>query len=210
MSLQSTSGMKTFVLCTLLHPSIQRRAQAEIDKVVGHDRLPTLADRSDLPYLNACLKESSRWAPVGSEGVAHLSRVDDVYNGYLIPAGTVMIPNMWYKWYLSTLNAHWPYYRNMAHDPEIYSDPLIFRPERFLGSNPEPDPDFTFGFGRRVCPGQVLAQTSTYVLAAHLLALFDIIPAQGPDGEPIEVKAEFDGQGTVVYVYARRPLAHVR
>jgi cytochrome P450 len=77
--------MKTFVLCMLLNPLVQQRAQTEIAKVVGHDRLLTLNDRSDLPYLSACLKESRRWAPVAPEGIAHLSRVDDVYNGTVIP-----------------------------------------------------------------------------------------------------------------------------
>jgi cytochrome P450 len=82
----------------------------------------------------------------------------------------------------------------------MYTDPLTFRPERFLGASPEPDPDFVFGFGRRVCPGQVLAQTSAYVFAVHLLALINIVPARGSDGEPKEVKVEFNGKGSVAYV----------
>jgi cytochrome P450 len=76
----------------------------------------------------------------------------------------------------------------MAHDPETYSDPSAFRPERFLGPEPERDPGFVFGFGRRICPGRVLAQNSIYMFAAHLLALFDVKPARGPDGKEIEVK----------------------
>jgi cytochrome P450 len=87
--------MKTFVLCMLLNPSVQQKAQAEIDKVVGRDRLPTLADRPNLPYLDACLKESSRWAPVAPEALPHRARVDAEYEGYFIPAGTIMIPNVW-------------------------------------------------------------------------------------------------------------------
>jgi cytochrome P450 len=87
--------MKTFVLCMLLNPSAQQRAQAEIDQVVGHDRLPTLADRGNLPYLNACLKESNRWAPITTEALPHRARADDEYNGFFIPAGTAIIPNVW-------------------------------------------------------------------------------------------------------------------
>jgi cytochrome P450 len=98
----------------------------------------------------------------------------------------------------------------MDHDPETYSDPLMFRPERFLGPNPEPDPDFIFGFGRRVCAGQVLAETSAYIFAAHLLALFSIAPTQGPNGEPIDIKAEYDGKGAIACVYIFRPLTHVQ
>jgi cytochrome P450 len=87
--------MMTFVLSMLLNPAAQRRAQEEIDKVVGHDRLPTLADRSLLPYVEACVKEALRSAPVAPEGVPHLPRTDDEYNGYLIPKGSIMIANIW-------------------------------------------------------------------------------------------------------------------
>jgi cytochrome P450 len=85
----------TFVLCMLLNPTAQRRAQEEIDKAVGPDRLPTLADRPLLPYVEACIKEALRSAPVAPEGVPHSSRADDEHNGYFIPKGTIMIPNVW-------------------------------------------------------------------------------------------------------------------
>jgi cytochrome P450 len=85
-----------FVLCMLLNPDAQRRAQAEIDEVIGHERLPTLADRARLPYLEACIKESLRWHPLTPEGMAHKAREDGVYNGYVIPKGTVLIPNVWF------------------------------------------------------------------------------------------------------------------
>jgi cytochrome P450 len=87
--------MMTFVLCMLLNPVAQQRAQEEMDKVVGHDRLPTLADRPLLPYLEACIKETLRSAPVAPEAIPHLSRMDDEYNGHFIPQGTIMIPNLW-------------------------------------------------------------------------------------------------------------------
>ena len=51
-----------------LYPEIQRKAQAEIDAVVGTDRLPTLADRPHLPYVDAVISETLRWAPVGPLG----------------------------------------------------------------------------------------------------------------------------------------------
>ena len=48
----------------MMHPDIQRKAQGEIDKVIGDDRLPTLADQANLPYVDAIAKEVLRWAPV--------------------------------------------------------------------------------------------------------------------------------------------------
>ena len=95
-----------------LYPEVQKKAQAEIDAVVGTDRLPDFHDRPSLPYINAVLKESSRWnlvLPLGrpfvviiiatilrsSEGVPHMSTTDDEYNGFYIPKGTVVMGNSW-------------------------------------------------------------------------------------------------------------------
>lgn len=104
-----------------LYPEVQAKAQAELDSVVG-DRLPTVADKESLPYLNAVLQETIRWHPVGPNGevecplllylllldrhlilysLLRLSGVprrlmqDDVYGGYGIPAGTLIIVNVW-------------------------------------------------------------------------------------------------------------------
>jgi cytochrome P450 len=198
---QTVSAMKTFVLCMLLNPRVQQKAQAEIDAVIGSDRLPKLTDRSSLPYLDACIKEALRWGPVTPEGLPHLSRSDDVYNGWLIPAGTIIIGNIWYVAFprareeMMSMLMNAP--RGMAHDPETYADPFEFRPERFLGSRPELDPDFTFGFGRRVCAGRALAETSIFLFAAHLLALCDVRRAQNPDGTAVEVKVEYENDGIV-------------
>jgi cytochrome P450 len=48
----------------MLYPEVQRKAQEEIDKVIGNDRLPTMADQASLPYLGAVVKEVLRWNPV--------------------------------------------------------------------------------------------------------------------------------------------------
>ena len=95
-----------------LYPQVQKKAQAEIDAVIGPNRLPDFHDRPSLPYINAIVKESSRWnlvAPLGkpfvitivatiltiSEGIPHMSTISDEYNGFFIPKGTVMIGNAW-------------------------------------------------------------------------------------------------------------------
>jgi cytochrome P450 len=79
----------------ILFPEIQAKAQAEIDKVIGPDRLPRISDRDSLPYVRALILEVLRWAAASPSGVPHKSRDDDVYNGYFIPKGTVVIPNIW-------------------------------------------------------------------------------------------------------------------
>ena len=52
----------------IIYPEVQCKAQAEIDRVIGNDRFPTLADQPDLPYIDALVKEVLRWAPVGPLG----------------------------------------------------------------------------------------------------------------------------------------------
>ena len=54
---QTVSAVTTFFLAMCLHPEIQVAAQAELDSVVGNERLPTMADRPSLPYINAIVKE---------------------------------------------------------------------------------------------------------------------------------------------------------
>ena len=55
--------MTTFFLAMVLYPDVQKKAQAEIDRVVGKDRLPDFTDRNDLPYVDALLRELLRWHP---------------------------------------------------------------------------------------------------------------------------------------------------
>jgi cytochrome P450 len=69
------------------HPEIQKKAQNEIDTIVGTHRLPTFEDRPSLPYIEALYREVMRWKPVLPLGVAHATIADDVYEGYFIPKG---------------------------------------------------------------------------------------------------------------------------
>ena len=78
-----------------MFPEAQQKAQAELDNVIGADRHPTFEDRVSLPYVNAVLKETLRWHPVLPFAIPHKSTEDETYNGYHIPAGTVLIPNNW-------------------------------------------------------------------------------------------------------------------
>ena len=80
----------------VLHPEVQARAQAELDAVVGRDRAPSFADRENLPYIRACVREALRWRMVGPLGVPRRTVADDVYEGYFIPKGAIVIENIWY------------------------------------------------------------------------------------------------------------------
>ncbi|KAG8972279.1 hypothetical protein FRC05_010222 [Tulasnella sp. 425] len=162
------------LLAMMLFPSVQEKAQAEIDRVVGRDRLPTFDDQQDLPYLHALVLEALRWSPSVPSGLAHRSLSDDIYDGYLIPEGTTMIANTW----------------AMSRNTEYYSNPSTFDPERFLKPNPELDPrEFVFGFGRRICPGSELAYQAVWILAASVLWAFKL---RRVDGDPTPLDDDVD------------------
>ncbi|KXG47264.1 Cytochrome P450, E-class, group I [Penicillium griseofulvum] len=175
----TVSALSTFFLAMAKFPDIQRHAQAELDLMVG-SRLPTMADRPNLPYVDALMKEVMRWHPVAPLAVPHMSTEDDEYCGYRIPKGAVLIANIW----------------SFTHDPEIYNEPMSFNPDRFLqhenGIAPECDPQkFVFGFGRRICPGRFLAEASLFLTIAKSLSVFDITKGLGVDGKEMDLPAEF-------------------
>ena len=88
--------MGAFFLTMALYPAVQKKAQEELDAVVGSERLPGLSDRPSLPYVNALIKELFRWHPVSIIGLPHRVVDDDEYNGYFIPSGASVFVNMWY------------------------------------------------------------------------------------------------------------------
>ena len=87
---QQTATTASFFHAMAITSSAQRKAQEELDVVVGPTRLPTFDDLSSLPYLQAVLLEVMRWSPTVPLGIQHRSLHDDEYNGYFIPAGTVV------------------------------------------------------------------------------------------------------------------------
>jgi cytochrome P450 len=97
---QTVSTLTTFVLAMCLYPEVQKRAQAEIDSLLGSsarlDRLPAFTDKEDLPYINALVKEVLRWIPVLPFAVPHRSMEDDIYEGHFIPKDSTVIGNAWY------------------------------------------------------------------------------------------------------------------
>ncbi|KAK7685273.1 hypothetical protein QCA50_011636 [Cerrena zonata] len=103
------------------------------------------------------MQEVSRWHIVVPLGLPRISVEDDIYNGYHIPAGTVVFPNAY------------------AISREV-EDPECFIPERFLDTeNPAQNPyEYMFGYGRRICPGRYLAENFLFLFAANTLAFFDI------------------------------------
>ncbi|GJJ13525.1 hypothetical protein Clacol_007779 [Clathrus columnatus] len=169
------------ILNAILNPEIQRRAQAELNSVLASPdsrafRLPTFEDMSALPYITALMKESLRWVPVQPISLPHASLEEDEFRGWRIPKGSIILPNAW----------------TMLHNEAMYKDPFVFRPERFLrhgDHQPEPDPSGmgVFGFGRRACPGDHIAEKVIGIELASLFAVFNFAPPKDNDGNDIDL-----------------------
>ncbi|CAA7257444.1 unnamed protein product [Cyclocybe aegerita] len=171
----TVSALTSFVLLMALYPEVQRKAQQEIDIVLGvedgsigpYDVSSPISDMENLgalDYLQAVMKEVLRFAPVGNLALPHATLYDDEYQGCIIPKGASVIPNVW----------------AVMHDPKIYHEPFAFRPERFTnGDLAEPDPrQFAYGFGRRSCPGSHFAETSMLLVMANILAFYSVAPQE--------------------------------
>lgn len=84
-----------FFLAMALNPHVVRKAQAELDRVTGGDRLPEFSDEENLPYISAIVKEVFRWGCPFPIGVPKRVMEDDTYRNHFIPAGAIIVENVW-------------------------------------------------------------------------------------------------------------------
>jgi cytochrome P450 len=175
----STVTLEWVMAELLQHPDIMKRAQAELDNIVGTNRLVEESDLQNLPYLQAILKENFRIHPPAPLMVPHCSIETSQVQGYNLPANTRVLVNLW----------------AMGRDPSIWANPLQFDPNRFMqhhdidvqGQNFELLP---FGTGKRACPGRPLANLFVQIALARLLQSFDYsIPKE--EQESIDMSATF-------------------
>nr|UPH69770.1 putative cytochrome p450 protein [Neofusicoccum parvum] len=164
----SSSLVLAIIQAMTQYPEVQKRAQAEIDSVVGFDRSPRWSDFSKLPYINMIIKEAHRWRPVLPLGVVHAVAQDDTVDGMHLPKESTVIINVW----------------ALHNDEKRWKSPEDFIPERYE-TYPELAPfyaaskDFDkrdhlgYGASRRICPGIHLAERNLFIAAAKLLWAFD-------------------------------------
>ncbi|KIL66906.1 hypothetical protein M378DRAFT_160454 [Amanita muscaria Koide BX008] len=171
-------SMSNFMLAMTLHTHAQRKAQEEIDKVVGSHGLPSYEHRASLPYVEALYREVNRWRPVAPSSVPRATINDDVYKGYYIPKGTIVLPNIW----------------ALTRNEDKYPDPESFQPERFLnldGTLNNDTASYVFGSGRRICPGIHMADNVVWLMMVNVLATFNISKARDDEtGNEIDVDAD--------------------
>ncbi|ESK92316.1 cytochrome p450 [Moniliophthora roreri MCA 2997] len=171
-----SSSILNMIMAMAKYSEKMKIAQAELDEVLSTDCHPTIADRKNLLYVHAIIKETLCWHPPLPMDIAQCSLEDMQYNKYFISKGTIVIPNIW----------------NIAHQADEVFPPDMFASEQFLQPNPTQDPsEYCFGFRCRVCPGKYLAENSVFLITALVLSAFDISPAVAPDGTKIPISVQY-------------------
>ena len=169
----SAQTVNWFLLLLANRPEIQARVHEELDRVIGRDALPTVDDRTRLPYTFACLAESMRYRTIGPLGLPHKASEDTEIGGYRIPAGTQVLGNIY----------------SIHHDPRFWDSPDEFIPERFLpAEDGSPAAALTgnafipFGTGHRRCPGRRFAETTVWL---HITRMLHRLRFETPEGTPL-------------------------
>ncbi|KAL5203476.1 hypothetical protein ABZP36_014428 [Zizania latifolia] len=177
-----TAGMDTTVISVewtmaelVRNPRVQKKLQEELDHVVGHDRVMSETDFQNLPYLQAVVKESLRLHPTTPLMLPHKVSKNVKIGGYNIPKGANVMVNVW----------------AIARDPKNWSNPLEYRPERFMEESVDiKGNDFRvlpFGAGRRVCPGAQLGINLVASMVGHLLHHFEWSLPEGTKPEDVDM-----------------------
>ncbi|CAL5351708.1 unnamed protein product [Camellia sinensis] len=187
-----TAGMDTTAISVewamaelIKNPRVQQKAQEELDRVIGSERVMIEPDFSNLPYLQCIAKESLRLHPPTPLMLPHRANANVKIGGYDIPEGSNVHVNVW----------------AVARDPAVWKNPMEFRPERFF----EEDVDMKghdyrllpFGAGRRVCPGAQLGINLVTSMLGHLLHHFVWTPSEGVKPEEIDMS---ENPGLVTYM----------
>lgn len=144
------------LLLLLKYPQVQERMREELTRELGAGRAPGLADRARLPYTDAVLHEAQRLLALVPMGVPRALTKTTCFRGYTLPQGTEVFPLL----------------GSVLHDPEVFTQPEEFNPDRFLdadGRLKKQEAFLPFSLGKRVCLGEGLARSELFLLVTAIL-----------------------------------------
>ncbi|KAH6787219.1 cytochrome P450 [Perilla frutescens var. hirtella] len=141
----------------LNHPNVLQNAKLELDSKIKHQRLVEEQDLPNLNYLHNIVLETFRMFPAGPLLMPRESSADCRVGGYDVPRGTILLVNAW----------------AIHRDPNVWDEPMRFKPERFQGLEVETEKLMPFGIGRRACPGLGLGHRIVELVLALLIQCFD-------------------------------------
>ncbi|CAD5221447.1 unnamed protein product [Bursaphelenchus okinawaensis] len=165
---ETTSITLTWAISYMVnHPETQQKAQDELDRVIGSNRLITMADRKDLHYVNAFVNEAQRCANILPINLPRRTTKDVEIDGKLLPKGTIVFPQ------ISTI----------MHDPEVFDSPSTFNPGRFIDENgrfKQIEEVVPFSIGKRACLGEGLARMELFLITANILNRYKLSVGDQP------------------------------
>ncbi|XP_062621579.1 cytochrome P450 2C28-like [Saccostrea cucullata] len=169
----TSTALRWFAVFMIRNPEVQEKMRKEINDVIGNSRYPTMNDRPNLPYTEAVLHEVLRIGCIVPLSVPHGLKNDFKFKEFVIPKDAILIPNLY----------------SVLFDSNVFEDPEVFRPERFLdaeGRLINTDKVITFSVGRRVCLGESLARMELFLFASSIVQRFRILPADPQQIPPLK------------------------
>ena len=178
----TTTALRWAILYLLHFPGIQNRLRTDIESVVPCNRSPQLGDKEKLPYVEAFIMEVLRFSNIAPLAIPHAitDQTDIIFEGYKIPKNSSIILNL----------------ESVLFDPNIFAEPYVFKPERFLDTSGyilKPREFIPFGVGRRVCLGESVARMELFLFLTTIVREFDLVPET--DG----VLPNLDGELGITY-----------
>ncbi|XP_051885538.1 vitamin D 25-hydroxylase isoform X2 [Pristis pectinata] len=157
----TTNALRWAILYMALYPNIQEKVHQEIDTIVGKNQIPSLENKSQMPYTEAVLHEVLRYCNIAPLGIFRATTKNTVVRGYSIPKGTTVITNLY----------------SVHFDEKYWNTPYLFCPERFLDKNGQfvkKEAFVPFSVGRRHCLGEQIARMELFLFFTMLLQRFHI------------------------------------
>uniref|UniRef100_A0A3P8VGW1 Cytochrome P450, family 2, subfamily N, polypeptide 13 n=1 Tax=Cynoglossus semilaevis TaxID=244447 RepID=A0A3P8VGW1_CYNSE len=155
----TSKALQWGLIYLIMNPEIQVRVQAEIDRVIGRSRLPSMADRSNMPYTDAVIHEIQRMGNIVPLNGLRMATRDTTLGGYFIPKGTSVMPNL----------------TSVLFDKTEWETPHTFNPGHFLdaeGKFVKREAFLPFSAGKRACLGEGLARMELFLFFVSLLQKF--------------------------------------
>uniref|UniRef100_A0A667XRG6 Cytochrome P450, family 2, subfamily N, polypeptide 13 n=1 Tax=Myripristis murdjan TaxID=586833 RepID=A0A667XRG6_9TELE len=181
---ETTSTTLLWALTFLIkYPDVQEKVQAEIDRVIGQTRQPTMADRPNMPYTDAVIHEIQRMGNIVPLNGLRMAAKDTTLGGYFIPKGTALMPML----------------TSVLFDKNEWETPDTFNPGHFLdadGKFVRREAFLPFSAGKRVCLGEGLARMELFLFFVSLFQKFTFSTLDG---------VELDTEGVIGTTHVPKP-----
>ncbi|XP_036378280.1 cytochrome P450 2J2-like [Megalops cyprinoides] len=170
----TSTTLRWALLYMMKYPDIKEKVQAEIDRVIGQSRQPTMADRANMPYTDAVIHEIQRMGNIVPLNGPRMVNKDTTLGGYFLPKGTSVLTIL----------------TSVMFDKTEWQTPDTFNPGHFLDSDGKfvrRDAFLPFSAGKRICLGEQLARMELFLFFVFLFQKFSFSP---PEGEELDLEGQ--------------------